>query len=75
MVAALILHGLVLVAKDEEIDAWVKLGLLLGILIEAGVGDIVIIASFHLVLELLQAMVVRPFQSQTNANVGVQPSE
>ena len=33
MVASLVLHGLVLVAEDEEINRWVEDGLLLGILV------------------------------------------
>ena len=51
MVAGLVLHRLVLVAEDEKIDGWVKLCLLLGILVETGVGDVVVIAAFHLVFE------------------------
>ena len=50
-----------LVAEDEEVDARVKLCLLLGVLVEAGVRNVIVIAAFHLVLEFLQAMVVRPF--------------
>ena len=58
VVAGLVLHGLVLVAEDEEVDGGVELCLLLGVLVKAGVGDIVVVASFHFVVELLQAMPV-----------------
>ena len=75
MVSGLVLHGLVLVAEDEEVDGGVELCLLLGVLVKAGVGDIVVVASFHLVVELLQAMPVRPAQSQTDAQIGMQPAE
>ena len=75
MVAGLVLHGFVLVAEDEEVDGWVELRLLLGVLVEAGVGDVVIIAAFHLVFEFLQAVLVRPFQGQSDAQVGMQPLE
>ena len=53
MVARLILHGLVLVTEDEEVDAWVMGGFLLSILEKACFGDIVVIASLHFVLEFL----------------------
>ena len=69
MAAGLILHWLVLVAEDEEVDTWVKSGLLLCVLVQSGIGDVIVIAALHLVLEFLQAVVVRPFQSQTNANI------
>ena len=49
MVAGGVLHGLVLVAEDEEVDGWVEGGLLLGVLVKAGVGDVVVIAALHLV--------------------------
>ena len=62
VLSSLVLHGLVLVAEDKEIDGRVKLCLLLGVLVEAGVRDVIIIASLHLILEFLQAVVVRPFQ-------------
>ena len=61
MAAGLILHWLVLVAEDEEIDGRVKLCLLLGILVEAGFGDVIVIAALHLVLEFFQSVVVRSF--------------
>ena len=60
MVASLVLHRLVLVAEDEEVNAWVKGSLLLGVLVEAGVLDVVGIATFYFVFELFQAVVVRP---------------
>ena len=53
MVASLVLHGLVLMSKDEEVDRWVKGGLLLDVLVKACVGDVVVIAALHFVLELL----------------------
>lgn len=56
MVACLILHGFVLVAEDEEVNRWVKCSLLLGVLVKTGVGDVIVIAAFHFVVEFLQAM-------------------
>ena len=61
MATRLVLHGLVLVAEDEEVDTWVELGLLLGVLVKTGFWHVVVIATFHLVLEFLQAVVVRSF--------------
>ena len=58
MVASLVLHGFVLMSEDEEVDARVKGGLLLGVLVKTCVGDVVVIATLHLVLELLQTVVV-----------------
>ncbi len=69
MVASLVLHGLVLVAKDEKVDGWVKLGLLLCVLIKAGLRDIIVITTLHLVFQFFQAVFVRPFQGQTDAKV------
>ena len=60
MVACLVLHGFVLVAKDKEVNVGVECGLLLGILVEAGVRDVIVIAAFHFVLEFFQTVVVRP---------------
>ena len=53
MVASLVLHRLVLMAEDEKVNAWVKLGLFLGILVKTGLWDIVVIATFHLVFQFL----------------------
>ena len=61
MVTRLVLHGFVLMAKDKKVDTLVKGGLFLGVLVEAGVRDVIVIASLHLVLEFLQSVVVRPF--------------
>ena len=58
MVASLVLHGLVLVAENKEVNAGVELSLLLGILVKAGFGNVVVIATFHFVLELFQAVIV-----------------
>ncbi len=60
MVAGLVLHGLVLMAEDEEVNRWVESGLLLGVLVKAGLRDIIVIAALHFVLELFQAVTVRP---------------
>ena len=69
MLARLVLHGLVLVAEDEKVDARVEGDLLLGVLIETGLRDIVVITALHLVLEFLQAVVVRPTQGQTDTDI------
>ena len=69
MVASFVLHGLVLVAEDEEIDGWVEVGLLLGILVEARFWDVIVIAAFHFVFEFLQAVVMRPSQCQADTQV------
>ena len=69
MVAGLVLHGLVLVAENEEVDARVEGDLLLGVLIETGLRDILVIAALHLVLEFLQSVLVRPTQGQTDADI------
>ena len=61
MVASLILHRLMLVAEDEKVDARVKVGLLLGVLVEARFWNVVVITSLHLVFQFLQAVLVRPF--------------
>jgi len=58
MVAALVLHGLVLMAENEEINCWVELGLLLGVLVEARFGNVVVIAVLHFIVQLLQAVLV-----------------
>ena len=60
MVTCFVLHWLVLMTKNEEVDARVKGSLLLGILVKAGVRDVVVIAALHLVLELFQTVFVRP---------------
>ena len=65
MVTGFVLHGFVLVAEDEEIDAWVKGCLLLGIMIKACFGDVIVIAALHFVLEYFQTGLVLPFQGQT----------
>ena len=75
MITALVLHGLVLVAEDEEIDGGIQSSLLLGVLIQTGLRDVVVIAALHLVLELLQPVVVRPAQGQPGADVGVDVAE
>ena len=75
MVAGLVLHGLVLMSEDEKVDAWVECGLLLCVLVEAGVGDVIVIAALHFVLEFFQTVVVRPSQGQTDANIRVQMPE
>ena len=64
-----------LVAEDEEINGRIQGCLLLGVLVKSGVRDVVVIATFHLILELLQAVVVRPAQRQTNAIVGMDVTE
>ena len=75
MVAGFVLHRLVLVAEDEEVYRRIELRLLLGVLVETGVGNVVVIAALHLVFEFFQAVVVRPTQGQTNAQIRVQPLE
>ena len=75
MVTRFVLHGFVLVAEDEEINRRVKGGLLLSVLVKASVGDVVVIAALHFVFELFQTVVVRPFQGQTNAKIGMYQPE
>ena len=75
MITALVLHGLVLVAEDEEIDGGIQSSLLLGVLIQTGLRDVVVIAALHLLVELLEAMPMRPPQGQPDADVGMQPAE
>ena len=75
MVAGGVLHGLVLVAEDEEVNCWVESGLLLGVLVKAGVRDVVVIAALHFVVEFFQTMLVRPTQGQTDTDIRMYMSE
>ena len=75
MVAGWVLHRFVLVSEYEEVNRRIELGLLLGVLVETGVGNVVVIAALHFVLEFFQAVVVRPFQGQSDAQIGMQQPE
>ena len=72
MITRSVLHGLVLVSEDEEIYGRIQSSLLLGVLVKSGVGDVIVIAAFHLVLQLFQTVIVRPTQGQTDADVRMQ---
>ena len=71
VVAGSVLHWLVLVAEDKEVNSRVEFCLLLSVLVEACLGYVVVIASFHLITQFLQTVLVRPTQGQTYAHVGV----
>ena len=62
VVAGCVLHGLVLVTENEEVDARVEQGLLLRVLVKPCLLHVVIIAALHLVFQLFQSVIVRPFQ-------------
>ena len=61
MFAGFVLHGLVLMTENEEINAWVKLRLFLCILVKPRLFNIVVITAFHLIFQFFQSVIVRPF--------------
>ena len=75
MAARWVLHGFMLVTKDEKVNRGVNFCLLLGVLVKAGVRDVVVIAALHFVVEFFQTMLVRPTQGQTDTDIRMYMSE